>query len=152
FWQDVARDLAMGRIYLPRDDRERFSYPEADLRARRFTPACAALLKFEVERTRNLFAAGRGLVGRVPRAFAIDTGLFLRGGLGILDRIEGRGFDVLSARPALSRWTKLRLLAKALAALGVAWLSGPLRGARAPRSARGPAEETAVSWHPEKAP
>ena len=24
FWQDVARDLAIGRIYLPREDRERF--------------------------------------------------------------------------------------------------------------------------------
>src|SRR6516165_7243724 len=41
FWQDVARDLAIGRIYLPREDRERYSYPEADLRALRFTPAFA---------------------------------------------------------------------------------------------------------------
>ena len=24
FWQDVARDLAIGRIYVPREDRERF--------------------------------------------------------------------------------------------------------------------------------
>jgi squalene synthase HpnC len=152
FWQDVARDLALGRIYLPRADRERFDYPEADLRAGRFTAACAALLKFEVERTRSLFAAGRVLVDRVPRAFAIDIDLFSRGGLAILDRIEARGFDVLSARPALSRWTKLRLLARALAALGAARLSGRLRGVRTPRGARRPAEETAVSWHPEKAP
>jgi phytoene/squalene synthetase len=152
FWQDVARDLAIGRIYLPRADRERFGYAEADLRARRFTPACAALLQFEVERTRNLFAAGRVLVDCVPRAFAIDIDLFWRGGLAILDRIEARGFDVLSARPALSRWTKLRLLARALTALGVARLSRPLRGARAPGGAYRPAQETPVSCPPEKAP
>jgi squalene synthase HpnC len=110
FWQDVARDLAIGRIYLPREDRVRFGYPESDLRALRFTPAFADMMRFEVERTRHLFAAGRALVPRVPRAFAVDVDLFSRGGLAILDRIEARGFDVLSARPSLSRWTKLRLL------------------------------------------
>ena len=62
FWQDVARDLAIGRIYLPREDRARFGYPEADLRALRFTPAFAELMKFQVERTRGLFA------GESPRA------------------------------------------------------------------------------------
>jgi hypothetical protein len=46
--------------------------------------------------------------------------LFSRGGLAILDAIEARGFDVLSGRPSLSRWTKVRLLARAVAARGMA--------------------------------
>ncbi|MHC5537282.1 squalene synthase HpnC, partial [Singulisphaera rosea] len=58
FWQDVARDLAIGRIYLPREDRERFGYPDADLHALRFTPAFASLLEFEVGRARTLLEAG----------------------------------------------------------------------------------------------
>ena len=33
FWQDVARDLLIGRIYLPREDRNRFGCSESDLRA-----------------------------------------------------------------------------------------------------------------------
>src|SRR5437763_479558 len=56
FWQDVARDLAIGRIYLPREDRVHFGYSESDLRALQFTPAFAGLMRFEVERTRGLFA------------------------------------------------------------------------------------------------
>ena len=120
FWQDVARDLAIGRIYLPREDRARFGYSESDLRALRFTPAFADLMKFEVERARALFAEGRALVPRIPRALAVDIDLFSRGGLAILDRIEARGFDVLSARPALSRWTKLRLLGRAIVAMAMA--------------------------------
>ena len=60
FWQDVARDLAIGRIYLPREDRDRFGVAEADLRALRFTPAFAALMKFEVERTRAPLRRGPG--------------------------------------------------------------------------------------------
>ena len=114
FWQDVARDLAIGRVYLPREDRERFGYPDADLHARRFTPAFAALLKFKVEYTRDLFHQGRALVSRLPHALAVDVDLFSRGGLAILERIEARGFDVLKARPRLSKLTKFGLLARAL--------------------------------------
>ena len=59
-------------------------------------------------------AAGRPLAREMNGRIAICIDLFSRGGLAILDRIESRGFDVLSARPALGRWTKFLLLARAL--------------------------------------
>jgi squalene synthase HpnC len=149
FWQDVARDLAIGRIYLPREDRDRFAYPETDLRALRFTPAFAELLRFEVERTRGLFAEGRGLVPRMPRAFAVDIDLFSRGGLAILDGIEARGFDVLSARPSLSRWTKLRLLGRAVVAMSKARL---IDGFSTPETAAVARGITHTSRHSESSP
>jgi len=114
FWQDVARDLAIGRIYLPRADRERFHFPESELRALRFTPQFAEMMKFQVERARRLFAAGRELLVRVPLELAVDIDLFSRGGLAILDRIEAQGFDVLGFRPVLTRWNKVALLWRAL--------------------------------------
>ncbi len=137
FWQDVARDLAIGRIYLPRADRERFGYSDSDLRALRFTPAFAALLRFEVERARELFAEGRALVARIPGALAVDVDLFSRGGLAILDRIEACGFDVLGARPSLSRLTKLLLVGRAAIAQTIGGLgsrAGTLAGTRGRRS------------------
>jgi squalene synthase HpnC len=134
FWQDVARDLAIGRIYLPRDDRARFGVSESDLRASRFSPAFAGLMKFEIERTRALFAQGRPLASRISGPLAVDIDLFSRGGLAILDRIEAHGFDVLSARPALTRWTKLRLLVRALAAM--AWSRIQPRPSNSPAGAR----------------
>jgi squalene synthase HpnC len=126
FWQDVARDLAIGRIYLPREDRERFGYGDDDLRALRFTPAFADLLKFEIERTRGLFEIGRALIPRIPSELAVDIDLFSRGGLAILRRIEECGYDVLSSRPSLSKAAKVRLLGRA--ALGLTWAK--LRGNR----------------------
>jgi squalene synthase HpnC len=126
FWQDVARDLAIGRIYLPREDRARFGYPESDLRALRFTPAFAELLRFEVARARDLLSQGRALVPRIPGELAVDVDLFSRGGSAILDRIEASGFDVLSSRPALTRWTKLRLLGRAIGSMVMAQLRGHL--------------------------
>jgi squalene synthase HpnC len=129
FWQDVARDLAIGRIYLPLEDRLMFGYSESDLRGLRFTPAFAELLRFQVKRTRALLAEGRILASRLPPELAIDVDLFSRGGEAILDAIEARGFDVLSARPALSRWTKLRLLGHAIASMAAARIKD--RGNRA---------------------
>jgi squalene synthase HpnC len=113
-WQDVSRDLAIGRVYLPREDRERFGVADEALHARRFTPGFANLMRFEVERARALLAEGRALVGRMPGALAVDVDLFSRGGLAILDRIERQGFDVLTARPALGKLTKLGLLVRAV--------------------------------------
>jgi squalene synthase HpnC len=139
FWQDVARDLAIGRIYLPREDRARFGYPESDLRSLRFTPEFAELMKFEVSRTRDFFAQGRALVPRIDGPLAVDVDLFSRGGLAILDRIEARGFDVLSARPTLGRTAKLTLLLQAVLGRALARLhpGRPIRLAE-DRSARAP--------------
>jgi squalene synthase HpnC len=119
FWQDVSRDLAIGRIYLPREDRYRFGYSDSSLRAREFTPAFKELMELEVGRARKLLSEGHALVTRLPGSLAIDVDLFVRGGLAILDAIEARGFDVLSGRPSLTRSTKLRLIARAAAVHGV---------------------------------
>jgi squalene synthase HpnC len=124
FWQDVARDLSIGRIYLPREDRGRFGYPDDDLRALRYTPAFADLMRFQVERARALLAEGRALIPRIPGSLAVDIDLFSRGGSAILDMIEAQGYDVLSSRPSLARWTKMRLLGRALIGLGLARLPG----------------------------
>lgn len=115
FWQDVARDHAIGRVYLPREDREQFEVTDDDLRDRKFTPGFANLLRFEVARARTLLEEGRPLVARMPPELAVDVDLFSRGGLAILDLIERVGYDVLTRRPALSKLAKLRLLGRAVA-------------------------------------
>jgi len=129
FWQDVSRDLDIGRIYLPREDRERFGVTDGDLQARRFTPAFAEMMECLVARARVLFDRGRPLVRRVPPEFAVDVDLFSRGGLAILDRIEARGYDTITGRPSIGKAAKLGLLARALVGVGRARLSG-LRGPR----------------------
>lgn len=112
-WQDVARDRKIGRTYLPREDRERFGVTDHDLHALRFTPAFAALMRFEVNRARDMLRAGRALIPRIPGPLAFDVDLFNRGGLAILDRIERQGYDVLSKRPEVGKLAKVGLLARA---------------------------------------
>jgi squalene synthase HpnC len=114
FWQDLARDLDKGRVYLPEEDRVAFHYDEADLMARRFTPAFAELMRFEVDRTRDLFYRGMPLLERLPAMLRADVELFIGGGLAILRKIESRRYDVWRQRPVLAKWEKAALVTGAL--------------------------------------
>jgi squalene synthase HpnC len=114
FWQDVRRDHDIGRVYLPREDRRRFGYTDDDLAACRCTPAFVELMRFEVDRTRELFRRGQPLIQLVPAELKVDVEMFIRGGLAILDRIERQRYDVWRKRPKLSKWSQAALLARAV--------------------------------------
>jgi squalene synthase HpnC len=115
FWQDVARDLAIGRVYLPVEDRLRFGYSDDDLAAKRFTPQFRALMQFEVDRARGYFERGAKLLPLLPREARIDVELFIRGGQAILRAIEKIDYDVWARRPEVSKWAKGKLLLGAVA-------------------------------------
>jgi squalene synthase HpnC len=114
FWQDVRVDYTKGRIYLPQDDMQRFGVTEKTIADGIATSEFRALLRHEVDYTRSLFHQGLPLIGMVGRELALDLDLFSRGGLEILNAIERRDFDVLSARPAISRRTKFALAFRAV--------------------------------------
>lgn len=115
FWQDVARDFALGRVYLPQEDRDRFGYTERDLLSRSCTPAFRDLMRFEVNRTHAYFDRGRQLLPRLPREVRVDVDLFIRGGRAILHAIERLNYDVWTQRPEVTQWTKAKLLLAAFA-------------------------------------
>lgn len=115
FWQDVTIDLEKDRVYIPLDVIGRHGYTIEELFARRFTPAFREVMREIVERARRLFLEGRPLAGRVDRRLALDIDLFSRGGLRVLEKIEQQGFDVLHARPAVSKAERVGLLLQSLA-------------------------------------
>jgi squalene synthase HpnC len=115
FWQDVTVDLLKDRIYIPLDIMDRHGYTEADLFAHRFTPAFREVMREIVEKARHLFLEGLPLSGMVDRRLAIDLDLFSRGGMRVLEKIEQQGYDVLRARPAISKMERVRLLLGSLA-------------------------------------
>ena len=112
FWQDVRRDHAMERIYIPQEDMRRFRYTEEELARGECTPAFHELMAFQVERTRRLFDEGLPLVDTLDGIFKLHVKLFTLGGLRVLDAIEGQNYDVLSKRPSVTRTRRTWLLAK----------------------------------------
>jgi squalene synthase HpnC len=115
FWQDVSVDWLKGRVYIPQDDMARFGVSDETIAAGLATPEFRALMKFEVEYARSLFKQGLPLIDRVNRDLALDLDLFSRGGLEILRAVERSDYDVLSARPAISKGTKMALALRAVA-------------------------------------
>jgi squalene synthase HpnC len=116
FWQDVREDYARGRIYLPKKDMDFYLVTEEYIAEKIVTPEFRALMHCEVDYARSLFEEGLPLIGKVHRDLAIDLDLFSRGGLEILRAIERQGYDVLSARPAISKSRKLALMMRAVRA------------------------------------
>jgi squalene synthase HpnC len=99
FLQDVPRDLELGRVYLPREDRERFGSPALD----RPSEELRALLRFEAERAAALLRAGDLLRARIGGRLGRAVGLFARGGLAALDALERADWDLFTQRPRPSR-------------------------------------------------
>ena len=115
FWQDVTVDLLKDRVYIPLQAMERHGYTVDELCARRFTPAFREVMREAVEKARELFLEGLPLSRLVDRRLALDLDLFSRGGLRVLEKIGQRDYDVLAARPAVSKAERVRLLLGSLA-------------------------------------
>ena len=99
FLQDVPRDLELGRVYLPAEDRRTFGDPPLD----RPTEELRALLRFEAQRAAELLAAGEVLRVRIGGRLGRAVALFSRGGLAALDALEAASWDIFSGRPRPSR-------------------------------------------------
>ena len=127
FWQDVSLDLDKGRIYIPQVALAAHGLTERDIVARRFDERYAHMMKGLIAETRAMFHAGLPLARRVDKTLSIDIELFSRGGVAILDAIEASGYNTLNQRPAITKATKLKLLARALASRAFS-RGGPTEG------------------------
>jgi phytoene synthase len=103
FWQDMSVDLKKDRIYIPREDFDRFGYSEGEMFRGVVNDALRRLTAFEVVRARGLFAEGRALPSKLSWPLSWEIALTLRGGLAILDKIEAQGFATLDRRPVLGK-------------------------------------------------
>ena len=115
FLRDLGEDWLRGRIYLPLEDLDRFGYGEEDLAAGVVNERFVELMRFESERTRDLYAfAARGLDCIPPgRRYPVTVARELYEA--ILDRIESQGYDVFARRAETSLVGKLAVAARVAA-------------------------------------
>jgi phytoene synthase len=102
FWQDVEIDYRKdNRVYLPLDEMARFGVSEAHLQEKKVDDAWRRLLAFQVERARAMMLSGQPLGRALPGRVGLEIRTTVLGGLRILDKIEGVGYDVFRRRPVL---------------------------------------------------
>lgn len=113
FWQDLGRDLARGRRYLPDADCRAHG---VDPRRPEAAPAAArrALVAAECDWARGLMLAGSPLVHQVPGRAGWELRAVVQGGLRVLDRIAAIGHDTLHERPTVGLRDALPILWRAM--------------------------------------
>jgi squalene synthase HpnC len=109
-WQDVAIDLEKDRVYLPEEDLSRFDLPVDDLKKGRVDERFTRMMKFEVERAREMFIRGKPLCTSVSGRLGLELRSVWLGGMRILERIEENGYDVFKHRPVISSSDKIKIL------------------------------------------
>jgi squalene synthase HpnC len=110
--QDVAEDLANGRIYLPREDLERFGVTERELAQPTASGSVRELIKFEADRAERLLDEGAPLIGTLHGAARIAVSGYLAGGRAALKAIANSNFDVLKGTPKPSKADTLAAMAR----------------------------------------
>ncbi len=112
--QDVAEDFARDRVYLPREDLDRFAATEADLQREHASEELQAVLAFEVERARELLIAGTPLIAQLHGRPKLAVAAFVAGGHAALDAIVRARYDVLAGPPRAGRARRVLALAATL--------------------------------------
>src|SRR3712207_2518230 len=111
FLRDLKEDWGRGRVYLPLEDLARFDYTEEDLGASIVNERFIELVRFEIERTRQLYAFADEGMSYIPRGRRFPVIVARELYAAILDRIEAQGYDVFSRRAESSRLGKLGVAA-----------------------------------------
>ena len=117
FWQDLGRDLARGRVFLPEEDLARFGLQATDLERPSCRGALSRLLEHECRATEDLYRRGAAVVREVPFGLSLQLRATIAGGRIILRSVLRSGWRVLLSRPALGTPARVRVLLTALLAL-----------------------------------
>lgn len=117
--RDLQSDARRGRVYLPREDLERFGVRPHELLVGCYNDPFIELMRFECDRARRFFDLARQLLPAEDRrsmvAAEIMGAIYWR----LLGRIQGRAYNIFGARVRLPRplkfWTALSVY------LGAEW-------------------------------
>lgn len=101
--QDVAEDRTAGRIYLPREDLDRFGVAESDLDRPFAGAALRELMFFEIDRAAALLESGSRLVGQLHGWARVAVAGYVAGGRAAVDALRRTHGDVLASSSNPSR-------------------------------------------------
>jgi phytoene synthase len=104
--RDVEKDLANGRVYLPREDMARFDYTEEDLAARSYDHRFVRLMQFEADRAHEYFRQAAARLPREDRRSMVGAQIMASIYHALLRQMEQDRFRVFSRQYGLSKLAK----------------------------------------------
>jgi phytoene synthase len=113
--RDLGEDFRIGRIYIPREELARFRVAEEDLRAGRMTEGFRDLMRFQIDRARELYKrAAEGIPYLTNDGSRLCVQLMSSTYAGILGAIEKNGYDVFSRRASVPLRRKITIAVRNL--------------------------------------
>jgi squalene synthase HpnC len=111
--RDVHDDYALGRVYLPEEDLERYGVSPKDFGSNEATLGVRELLRFEADRAWQCYDEGAALLGLIDPQSRATLWLLTHTYSALLARIESLDFAVFGERVRLSRAEKMLFIAQA---------------------------------------
>lgn len=112
--RDLKEDAGRDRIYLPREDLDRFGYTPEMLHAGNRNAPFLELMRFEVDRARRHYEAAAPLMDLLEppgqAVFRVLSGTYRT----LLETIPRRNYDVFTRRVRVPAWKKMALALGAL--------------------------------------
>jgi 15-cis-phytoene synthase len=113
--RDVGEDYSNGRLYLPREELAFYGIQELDIAEGHVSDNWRQFMKFQIERTRQLYEDSWAGVKMLEREGQLAIGAASVFYQGILDEIERNDYDVFTQRASLSAWDKVSRLSALIA-------------------------------------
>jgi 15-cis-phytoene synthase len=113
--RDIGEDAARGQVYLPEADLAQFGLTRGDILSGVNDGRFHALMKFEIERARRLYAGSLPGISLLSRSGQLAVGTAALLYRAILDEIEAIHYGVYRMRAHTSGWKKLAMLPQILA-------------------------------------
>jgi phytoene synthase len=104
--RDIGEDYRHGRLYLPREELAFYGIQEADIAEGRITDNWRQFMKFQIDRTRQVYEESWAGVKMLEREGQLAIGAASVFYQGILDEIERSDYDVFTRRASLSTFAK----------------------------------------------
>lgn len=105
--RDVREDAAMGRIYLPKEDLERFGVTEEQIFGSVFSNDFRELVKFQIERAKKYYLLGEKGIPLLAKDSRFCVLLASRIYAQILDELEKQDYNLFAGRVFTSSSQKL---------------------------------------------
>ncbi|MCD4727086.1 MAG: squalene/phytoene synthase family protein [Pirellulales bacterium] len=105
--RDVGPDAAQNRIYLPREDRDRFGVSREDILSGKTSDGYRALMRFEAERAEGFYVATRNLLRDEDRRTMLPSEIMKNIYHRLLQKIRRQDFPLSENVIHLSHGTKL---------------------------------------------
>lgn len=104
--RDVGEDYRSGRLYLPREELAFYGIQESDIAEGHITDNWRQFMKFQIDRTRQVYEESWPGVKMLEREGQLAIGAASVFYQGILDDIEKSDYDVFTRRASLSTFGK----------------------------------------------